>query len=218
MPRIFALPPMISIASTDVVPIVDVSEATTKKVTINMIQPTGAVVDFAGANAPSGWLLCYGQSLNATSNPEYADLFAVIGVTYGGSGITAFNVPDARGRVIAGADAMGGTAANRLTSAGLGVTAVRGAVGGAEIHTLTTGQMPVHGLSWTIHGQENGTDVAGQQVTGGSTSGGVVARYGNHGAGFTGANSIQTPGWSFGSGQAHNNTQPTLVMNKIIKF
>jgi microcystin-dependent protein len=52
--------------------------------------------------APTGWLLCNGD---AVSRSTYADLFAVIGTTYGsGNGSTTFNVPDFRGRVPAGVD------------------------------------------------------------------------------------------------------------------
>lgn len=74
--------------------------------------PTASVQAFAGSTAPSGWLLCAGQ---AVSRSTYADLFAAIGTTYGaGDGSTTFGLPDLRGRVIAGEDDMGGTAANRL--------------------------------------------------------------------------------------------------------
>lgn len=50
--------------------------------------------------APTGWLLCNGDAVSRTT---YADLFAVIGTTFGtGDGSTTFNVPDFRGRVPAG--------------------------------------------------------------------------------------------------------------------
>ena len=59
--------------------------------------PTGVVVPFAGATAPDGYLLCYGQ---AVSRSTYSDLFAAIGTTYGaGDGSTTFNLPDLRGRL-----------------------------------------------------------------------------------------------------------------------
>lgn len=74
--------------------------------------PTGVVQPFAGSTSPTGWLLCAGQ---AVSRSTYADLFGAIGTTYGaGDGTTTFNLPDLRGRVVAGEDDMGGTAANRL--------------------------------------------------------------------------------------------------------
>lgn len=72
----------------------------------------GLVLPYAGGSAPPGWLLCYGQ---AVSRATYAGLFEAIGTVYGtGDGSTTFNVPDMRGRVAAGKDNMGGTAAGRL--------------------------------------------------------------------------------------------------------
>ena len=73
---------------------------------------TGLVLPFAGSAAPDGWLVCDGR---AVSRETYGELFTAIGVTYGaGNGTTTFNIPDCRGRVIAGKDDMGGTAAGRL--------------------------------------------------------------------------------------------------------
>jgi microcystin-dependent protein len=89
----------------------------------------GEVRTYAGSAAPSGWLLCYGQSLSTTT---YADLFATIGYTYGGSG-ASFTVPDLRGRAIHGKDDMGGVAASRVTSGSSGIAgATLGAAGGLE--------------------------------------------------------------------------------------
>lgn len=68
----------------------------------------GVIMGFAGAAAPSGWLLCNGASYSATAYPE---LFAAIGNTWGGSG-SSFNVPDGRDRALYGvgaAWALGGT-------------------------------------------------------------------------------------------------------------
>jgi len=107
--------------------------------------PAGTVNPYAGSTAPTGWLLCAGQAVSRTT---YADLFAVVSTTYGsGDGSTTFNLPDLRGRVVAGEDDMGGTAANRLTSGGSGITGTTlGASGGAETVTLTSAQsgVPAH--------------------------------------------------------------------------
>jgi microcystin-dependent protein len=62
--------------------------------------PTGAVMDFAGAAAPTGYLICDGS---AVSRSTFSGLFGVIGSTYGaGDGSTTFNVPDFRGRMAVG--------------------------------------------------------------------------------------------------------------------
>jgi microcystin-dependent protein len=159
--------------------------------------PPGLVSPFAGSTAPVGWLFCDGAAISRTT---YAALFAVIASTYGaGDGTTTFNLPDLRGRVAAGRDDMGGISANRLTAgsaAGLNGTVLGGA-GGDQQHQLTVAQMPshTHGLH-AVNGAQGGT----------------------------GANEpINTPGTdiktttSTGGDAAHNNVQPTLILNHIIK-
>jgi microcystin-dependent protein len=119
--------------------------------------PAGCVMPYAGASAPAGWLLCAGQ---AVSRIDYGALFAVVGTTYGsGDGSTTFNLPDLRGRVIAGEDDMGGTAANRLTSAGSGINGLAlGAAGGAQTMTISSSNLPVHQHSINHdHGSFNAT-------------------------------------------------------------
>ena len=57
--------------------------------------PTGSVLKFAGAAAPTGWLLCEGQVVLRTA---YADLFAIMSTSYntGGEAGTDFRLPDGR--------------------------------------------------------------------------------------------------------------------------
>lgn len=167
------------------------------------INPVGSVVDFAGSTAPLGWLLCYGQALDAATNVEYQELYDVIGNTYGGTNNTDFVVPDARGRVIAGQDDMGGVSADRLTGTSGGVDGdILGAAGGAETHTLTTAQLANH-----THGT-GGSHTANRVTStapGSANNAGVVNNQDN----FSG---------SAGGGDPHNNVQPTLILNKIIKY
>ena len=62
--------------------------------------PTGAGADWYAAAAPAGFLLCDGSAVSRTAYPA---LFGVLGVVWGGGdGITTFNLPDTRGRVIVG--------------------------------------------------------------------------------------------------------------------
>ncbi len=64
------------------------------------VTPAGAMLDYGGAAAPSGWLLCDGT---AASRTVYAALFAAIGTVYGvGDGTTTFNLPDFQGRMAVG--------------------------------------------------------------------------------------------------------------------
>jgi len=64
--------------------------------------PIGGLLDYAGAAAPAGWLLCDGSVYTIALYPK---LFAVIGNRYGGDGVNNFAVPDLRGRVAAGVGA-----------------------------------------------------------------------------------------------------------------
>lgn len=157
--------------------------------------PVGTVVDYGGTAAPTYWLLCYGQAI---SRATYADLFAAIGTTFGaGDGVTTFNVPDIRGRVTAGQDDMGGSSANRLTGQSGGVDGDGlGNAGGAETHALTSGENGAH------------THTTGEAYSAGGSLGTAV-----WGTGFV---NVTTTTSSSGSGTAHNNVQPTIILNKII--
>ena len=69
--------------------------------------PTGSVHQMATTTAPAGYLKCNGAAISRTT---YADLFAIIGTTWGaGDGSTTFNVPDLRGEFVRGWDDGKGT-------------------------------------------------------------------------------------------------------------
>ena len=183
--------------------------------------PAGLVFPYAGATAPTGYLLCYGQTLgNASSgateaNDNYQALFDVVKTAYGNSGSEVFGngdtvtLPDLRGRVVAGQDDMGGASANNLTNQSGGLNGdTLGATGGAETHTLTTAQLPSH-----THGSGSLSGSGG--ITLGSNTGGV-----NTGAGAAVNAATITISGSTGSAftgpGAHNNVQPTIILNYII--
>jgi len=120
--------------------------------------PTGTLTAFAGSTAPDGFQICDGRALSRTT---YARLFAVIGTTYGaGDGSTTFNVPDFRGRAAFGSDAMGGSAAGRLSE----MDAV-GKTGGAEQQTLSVDQMPAHAHAIADPGHSHAASVSGGSYT-----------------------------------------------------
>lgn len=180
-----------------------------------LLVPSGAVSPYAGTAEPTGWLFCYGQAISRTT---YAALFAAIGTTYGvGDGSTTFNLPDLRGRVVAGQDDMGGTSANRLTNQTGGLNGdTLGATGGSETHTLTEAQLAAHYHFTMWEGVSN------DQVTTPAASRYAATQYNPggendafHGFTSTAANVARTS--STGSGAAHNNVQPTIILNYIIK-
>ena len=220
--------------------------------------PVGVVSAFAGVNAPAGWLMCAGQAVSRT---DYAALFNALSTTYGsGDGSTTFNLPDLRGRVPAGVDNMGGSAASRLTSTVLTASNTLGATGGAQTHTLDGTQIPAHSHPNTLgsntvasngHIHSQGTLAAAIGATGGDAlaigytpispvspgptsvtaytvigaSGTSASRTYNHYTpvyGNTDGNNSSTTvsitnANNTGGGSAHTNTQPTLVLNYIIK-
>jgi microcystin-dependent protein len=68
--------------------------------------PPGTMLDYGGASAPAGYLLCDGSAISRTT---YAQLFTAIGTAFGGGdGTTTFNLPDLRGRFTRGRDAGAG--------------------------------------------------------------------------------------------------------------
>lgn len=97
--------------------------------------PAGVLLPFAGTTAPDGWLMCFGQAVSRTT---YASLFSAIGTSFGsGDGSTTFNLPDMRGRLPAGKDDMGGSAAGRLSVSltGTRASAANGVISGLSSTT-----------------------------------------------------------------------------------
>jgi len=172
--------------------------------------PSGSVFPYAGTSEPSGYLFCYGQAI---SRSTYSDLFSAIGTTYGsGDFTTTFNLPDIRGRVVAGQDDMGGTSANRLTGASGGVNGdVLGAAGGDEEHQLTEAELAAHThgagsyqTTLPTFANDAGSDTMLQRTT-------LVDPDTFNSFAITGSSG------STGSGSEHNNVQPTFILNYIIK-
>ena len=177
--------------------------------------PTGSLLPYAGASAPTGYLLCFGQAVSRTT---YAALFAALSTTYGaGDGSTTFNIPDIRGRAVAGKDDMGGTSGNRLTGLSGGVDGdVLGGSGGAESHLLLTAEIPAHQhfVAANVATIDGSPTLSNTQY--------IVKDNSNVGAPnytFNGTATVATIGLSSstGGGGAHNNVQPTIILNYIIK-
>lgn len=181
--------------------------------------PVGCIMDFAGSAAPSGWLVCGGQSLTRSG---YAELFAVIGTAFGSLSGTTFSLPDCRGRVSAGRDFDAGGSAGRLTSTTMTPDgATLGATGGAQTVTLTADQLAAHGHAYSgttassgAHSHTTDTSV-GQGQDGinfaATATPGATSEAGAHTHTYSGTTA------NAGGGSAHNNVQPSILMNKIIR-
>lgn len=160
---------------------------------------TGEVRMFAGTSPPAGgWLLCRGQEVSRTT---YADLYAIIGDTYGaGNGTTTFNLPNLKGRVAVGLDS-GQTEFDTL-----------GETGGAKTHTLGYREVPVQKGVRMIWG---GGNIAFNPAPGayqGTPPGNSLGTFQNDARYDADAPNNMSQG-----GQPHNNLQPYVVMNYVIK-
>ena len=151
----------------------------------------------------TSWVLCDGGT--------------AAGSTY--ANITGFtNVPDVKGRTLAGKDDMGGSAANRLTSGGSGINGVSlGAVGGSETHTLSTAQLASHTHAQDAHTHAtvvwgSGPTAAPNQISGTN----ILSNSGVPDPTYFSATAATNQ--NTGSDSAHNNTQPTLIANVFIKI
>jgi microcystin-dependent protein len=103
--------------------------------------PTGALMPYAGATAPTGYLLCDGSSVSSST---YLDLHAVISNTYGGSAYTgaggvSFNLPDLKGRMPMGSMGTGSGLTTRVTGTKYGTESHT--VSSSNISQFTTGNM-----------------------------------------------------------------------------
>lgn len=150
--------------------------------------PIGSIIPYPGETAPANWLICDGAEISRT---EYANLFAILGTTFGeGDGSTTFKLPNLKGRTIVGLDTSD-TDFNEI-----------GKTLGEKTHILTTNEMPSHTHKYTY--SISSGNIEGSLSLGNSKEGTITGQYGN---------AINETGNS----QGHNNIQPSIVQNYIIK-
>lgn len=153
------------------------------------VLPIGTMIPFGSdKNIPSNWKVCDGSEVSRTT---YADLFNVIGTSYGeGDGETTFNLPNKKGRVSVGLDK------NQSQFNSIGKK------GGEKEHQLTANEMPSHSHSITAY------------------QGDTVWKEGLPWARASAESHMKTTQWycsNTGGNQAHNNLQPYEVDLWIIK-
>jgi microcystin-dependent protein len=156
----------------------------------------GEIRMFGGNFAPVGWAFCDGQTLAIAENDA---LFFLLGTTYGGDGVTTFNLPDLRGRV----------PVHQGTLAG-GSSYTIGEIGGLESVTVTVNQMPGH-----VHPALcSSAGATSPRPAGGVWAVGDVFAF-TPGASVNGTMNPGAVGAAGGS-QPHDNMVPFLAINFII--
>ena len=187
------------------------------------VVPIATVQMYAGATAPSGWLLCDGAQV---SRLTYKALFDIVGTTYGvGDGSTTFNIPDTRGR-FALSKAASGTG-NTLASTGGAIDHTHSI--GSHSHTISSGGGHTHTVSGHTHGVSITTSAAsGSSGTGtGFPSGGTTPDM-DHTHSVSGNTDSASPGTDSqgshdhggstgsASGTSGTGNPPYIVFNSII--
>ena len=168
--------------------------------------PAGMMFPYAGSSAPSGYLICDGTAVSRTT---YANLFTAIATQYGvGDGSSTFNLPDLRGRTIAGKGS-GSTIASSLFDSGNQDTL--GALVGADDVVLSTAQLPSHSHS-------DGSFAVSTTILTSTSGDGSTHLLRTDGANTTSLSlDVTGTSGSTGSGSAHTNMQPTIILNYVIK-
>ena len=171
--------------------------------------PTATIVPWSDSSVPSGFLECNGA---AVSRSTYADLFAIVGTTYGsGDGSTTFNVPDLQDNVAVGKS---GTK-NLASTGGANTVTATGNVGGSTANaTLSTSQLASHNHGTNLNYRAGNPYVTGAYISQGDQA--TNSRFpvsNNEGSGSGHAHNMSA---TF-SGDATSVVQPYLTIIYIIK-
>jgi microcystin-dependent protein len=168
--------------------------------------PTATIVPWSDSSVPSGFLECAGAAVSRTT---YADLFAIIGTTYGsGDGSTTFNLPDLQDNVAVGKS---GTK-NLASTGGANTVTSTGNVGGSTANaTLAESQLASHSHTLLVSRTAQAQDF-NKAGTGGNPNGG------NPSTSSVGSGSGHSHNMSATfSGDATSVVQPYLTIIYIIK-
>jgi microcystin-dependent protein len=164
------------------------------------IEYLGAIKIFAGNYAITGYALCQNQIMSISQNTA---LFSLLGTTFGGNGISTFQLPDLRSRLPIG------------QGNGQGLTPrIMGEPGGQESVTLTISTTPPHNHIFNASTSFGNTNAPGQTVLAGqlaSTDGAFYADPTQ--SGFTPEVMNGQALSPQGSSLPHNNIQPSMGIN-----
>jgi microcystin-dependent protein len=156
--------------------------------------PVGTILPFAGSTPPECWLICNGVVLDPVKSPEYKELAELLGTTFDQEN-KSVRLPLMQGRTPIGAgDPVAKTEKINQTS-----KRKRGEYGGTEDHVLTIPEMPSHHHS-VIRNSHGADNFEGNHLYGGKN------REKPYDTSDTGGS------------QPHNNMQPYVVVNYIIKY
>jgi len=126
----------------------------------------GTVLAVAFNYPPRGWAFCNGQLMAISQNSA---MFALLGTTYGGDGVTTFGIPDLQGRTILGGQGNGP-----------GISPIaQGEKGGVNSVTLTANNLPPHTHPATL--SLTGLTATTTVTVGTGTNGGLAAVASNGG-------------------------------------
>lgn len=165
-----------------------------------MAEPFIGQIMSVGFNfAPTNWLPCDGRLL---SIGDYSPLFALIGTTYGGDGVSTFGLPDLRGRT--------------PISYGQGPGRSNYALGqpiGTETVTLLANQVGPHSHPLLASATPGTTNTPGAGVALAANAQTAAFLYA---APPTNVAMSSNAIGATGGGQPHDNQQPYLTLNYII--
>lgn len=172
------------------------------------MEKAGTIKAWGNATIPTGWLELLGQTV---LRADYPGLFAIFGTTFntGGELGTEFRLPDGQGRSLIGV----GTYTDTVSGS---VSRTLGQKLGAEKHVMTTAEMPAHNHGVNDPGHSHGYNVFNAAEAGGYGQ----ARAGSNPTEAANNTNSQSTGISTqnnGSGNSHNNMQPSLAMKLIVK-
>lgn len=171
------------------------------KSALKMDDYLGSINIFAFGFAPNGYAVCNGQLLQIS---QYQALFSILGITYGGNGITNFGLPDFRGKI----------------PVSFNNSNPMGQSSGTESIVLDAVQIPQHNhpLSGGTVSAKAGSGNANSISPEGNfyaTNPGLTGRFSNQPDTLM-YNNAPFETNSIGSTQAHENRMPFLVLNFCI--